>query len=193
MNKFLTLSIGLISLATSIHAQKLEKLDLSESLGKWKGDGELVVAQDVLENKGSPSEKSDLPTDAVMIRLHPKKWTLLEQRLRPKSEDNAFAISLEVLASEDFEASSESRTYTTGLGWGKAGQYLWSSEVFPKTDFLIRLNLSSERWHYNFWQLKQKKQWRTYTASFEDLRDGKRTVTIEFPPGKGFVLLKNIE
>lgn len=179
-------SLALI-LTPKLFGQTLENGDFAKGKAGWTGDGKVVY----LSADGKIEEKESPKSERVMqIELKHNRWTSLKQSLHPKTKDTSVSVTLEVKAMPDFKPAAESREYSP-VDFKEGGSYVWSAEVSPKCDLLVRLQDTT--WYYRPLSLKPYDTWKTSTQEFPSLKSQSRSVTLAFPPGTGSVLVKSVK
>src|SRR5205823_6294329 len=140
----------------------------------WTGDGKIVYlkADGKIEEKESPNSER-----VVQIELKDNRWTFLKQSLHPKTKDTSVTVSFSIKALPDFKPAAESREYSA-VDFKEGGSYVWSAEVSPKCDLLIRVQDTT--WYYRLLSLQPLDQWKTATQDFPNLKSRNRSVTIAF-------------
>jgi hypothetical protein len=182
--KFLTsLAAASILLISHLHGQAIDNADFSKGRTGWQGDGKVIyiAADGTLSDRPSPDT-----TPALRIDLSKNDWREIHQRLSAKAAESEISYSVQVMAAPAFVRLPESKKYTSDFSEG--GTWYWTNLVYPKCDFLIRVKDGG--WHYRPFSLAPVGQWKSYSATFSDLKERKRELALLFPPGTGYVLLK---
>jgi hypothetical protein len=166
-----------------LHAQEVDNIDFTKGKNDWLGDGKVVY----VDASGAISE-TETPgsTPAIKVELSKTGWRSLKQKLRPKSNETAVKFSLQVKAEADFEPLAASKDYTNE-DWKAGGQYVWSAEMYPKCDFLIRLK--DDTWYYRPFKLPAG-TWKTFSVDWPGLKARQREIELLFPPGEGTIYIK---
>jgi len=165
-------------------AQQIENADFAKGKTGWMGDGKAVF----IDEKGEVSETPKPgTTPAIRIELSKAGWKGIKQKLRPKANESAIQVVLQVKGDAAFKKAPESREYSN-VDFREGGEYTWKAEVFPKCDFLIRVK--DETWLYRPISLAPVDAWKTVTQSFAGLKGRQREIELLFPPGEGMVYLK---
>lgn len=170
---------------TSLHgawSQQITNADFLQGKTGWVGDGIVVHISPDGSEESSPGSHP-----AIRIDLRENQWTGIKQRLLPKAKDSRIDIELQVRADPAFERAETSRKYSA-VGFKDKGEYVWSGEIHPKCDFLIRVK--DQTWHYRLMSLSPVGAWKTVRAAFPDLGSRQREIALLFPPGKGSAYLK---
>jgi len=182
------IALILISLGSQLQAQKPKNADFSEGKKGWVGDGDVVY----IASDGSISEEeSEEAVPAIAIELRGHDWEEIRQRLSPRADDTSTSIAIEVMVGEDFKPEKESRNYTD-VDFQQGGQYLWSAEVTPKCDFLVRVR-DEGWWYYRPIKLAKPGKWKKIKEKFPDLKSRQREISLMVPPGTGTVYIRGVE
>ncbi len=138
-------------------AQTLQNGDFTKGKAGWMGDGNVVY----VDTAGKVDAKESPGSERVLqIELKSGRWTFIKQSLHPLAKDNTLSASFAAKALPDFEPAPESRDYTR-VDFREGGSYVWSAEVWPKCDLLVRVQDST--WYYRPLSLKPVDAWKTFT------------------------------
>lgn len=182
MRALLCSALAVLSLAAS-QAQEVDNIDFAKGKTGWLGDGKEVY----IDAAGAVSEtQTPGSTPAIKIELSKNSWKSLKQKLRPKSKETEIKFSIQVKADTDFAPLAESKEYTNA-DWKMGGEYVWSAEMYPKCDFLVRVK--DETWYYRPIKLVPG-TWKKSSVNFAGLKGRQREVELLFPPGEGTIYLK---
>lgn len=178
----LCLAVAIICL-THLQSQEVDNIDFAKGKTGWLGDGKEVY----IDASGAVSEaQTPGSTPAIKVELSKNSWKSLKQKLRPMSKETEIKFTIQVKADTDFAPLAESRDYTNS-DWKMGGEYVWSAEMFPKCDFLVRVK--DETWYYRPVKLVPG-TWKKCSVSFPGLKGRQRELELLFPPGVGTVYLK---
>ena len=167
----------------SLHAQEVDNINFAKGKTGWLGDGKEVY----VDAAGAVSEtQTPGSTPAIKIELSKNSWKSLTQKLRPKSKETDIKFAISVKADTDYVPLAESKEYSNS-DWKMGGEYVWSAEVYPKCDFLVRVK--DETWYYRPVKLVPG-TWKKCSVNFPGLKGRQREVELLFPPGEGTVYLK---
>lgn len=168
----------------SLDAQEINNADFSRGKAGWLGDGKVVY----IDSSGTVSATaSPGATPAIQIDLSKNDWREVKQKLHANNDDSLITFSVQIKSSPDFKRLETSRKYSD-VDFGEGGGYSWSALVFPKCDFLIRVQ--DDTWYYRPFSLSPAGTWKSFTASFPKLKMRQREIALLFPPGEGSVLVK---
>lgn len=167
-----------------LNAQEINNADFSRGKAGWLGDGKAVYINP--DGTVSATESPD-STPVIQIELSKNDWREIKQKLHAKSDETQIALSVQIMAGPDFKRLDTSRKYSD-VDFGEGGGYVWSALVFPKCDFLIRVQ--DDTWYYRPFSLSPLGTWKTFHASFPKLKARQREIALLFPPGEGSVLVK---
>ena len=172
---------------TQAYSQTIKNGDFAKGKSSWLGDGKLVY----LSADGKIADTETPGAEKVLqIELKKTKWSTINQSLFPLAKDDALSVSIMVKAQSDFAPLDESHEYSK-VDFQEGGSYVWSAEVAPKCDFLVRVHDST--WYYRPVTLKPVDTWKTLNLNFKNLKARNRSLTIALPPGSGTVLIKYVK
>lgn len=166
------------------NAQELNNADFSRGKAGWSGDGKVVYID---ANGAVSATSSPGSTAAIQIELSGNDWRELKQKLHPNDKESAISFSVQIKADAGFKRLDASKKYSD-VDFGEGGQFAWSALVFPKCDFLIRVQ--DDTWYYRPFSLSPLGAWKSFTANFPKLKSRQREIALLFPPGEGSVLVK---